>query len=113
MAEPFFRRRDVVAALAAATIIALTLNIWFNTVTTPENIDSYMWLARLNEPAGRAAECMARFFYPRIGYPSNVRCALALGYPILVGLWVLPILTAITIGRFTISRYRGRAKRAC
>ena len=113
MAGPFFRRRDAVVAFVAGTTIALTLNIWFNTVATPETIDSYMWLARLHEPATRAAEWMARFLYPRIGYPSNVRCALAFGYPILVALWVLPLFTAINIGRFTIWLYRERAKRAC
>lgn len=72
----FFKRRDTVVAIAAGTLMAVALN-------------GYMWLARIHERAGSAAERLAHALYQPVGYPWCVRFALVYGYALPVGMWVL------------------------
>ena len=75
MAITFFSRRDAFAAIAAGTLIAVALNVCYNLVAGPETMEAYIWLARIHEPAGRAAERLAHVLYPKLGYPWCVRFA--------------------------------------
>ena len=97
---------DAVVAIAAGTSIAIGLNIWYNVVARPETIESYMWLARLHEPAGSIAERLAHALYPQIGYPWCVRWALVCGYLLLVSAWALATFLAIKVGRLLRSAWR-------
>jgi hypothetical protein len=103
MAGGFFQRREVVVAIAAGTLVAVALNVWYNVVGRPELIDSYTWLARIHEPAGSLADRLAHTLYPRVGYPWCVRWALVCGYLLLVCMWVLAAFLVIKIGRLMIS----------
>jgi len=93
------RGRDALLALALGTAAAFALNIWFNIVATPQAIDSYLWLARLQEPGSQTGEWLARILRPLVGYPWNVRLAVAGGYSVLVGMWALIALAAILFFR--------------
>jgi hypothetical protein len=102
MAGGHIRKGDAIIAMAAGTAIALGLNVWYRIAATLENIDSDSWLARIHGPAGRLAERVAYFLYPRIGYPWSVRYAVVCGYVVLISMWVLAAFAVLKIGRLTM-----------
>jgi len=106
MARSHFRKGDTITAVAAGTAIAFGLNAWYR-IVSPESIDTYLWLARIHEPAARLAERLFYFLYPRIGNPWSLRCAIVYGYVILVVMWALAAFTVLKIGRLAM---RGEAQ---
>jgi hypothetical protein len=103
MAVASSTRRDAVIALVSGPAIAIALNIWYNHVANLQTIDSYLWLARVHEPAGSIAERLALKLYPSIGYPWCVRWALACGYLLLIGMWVAAVFLALRAWRLSMS----------
>src|SRR5687768_8406552 len=101
MIGPFFRKREALIALEIGSVIAVALNIWFNIVYSLETIDSYDWLARLQEPGIQAGEKITHSLYPLVGYPWNVRLAVPCAYGILIVLWSLVIFPLVKIWCFT------------
>jgi hypothetical protein len=99
MAGGHIRKGDAITSIAAGTVIALSLNVWHRIAATLENIDSDSWLARIHRPAGRFAERVAYFLYPKIGYPWSVRYAVVCGYVVLISMWVLAAFAVLKIGR--------------
>jgi hypothetical protein len=93
------RGRDALLALAFGTTTAFALNFWFNIVAKPQVIDSYLWLALLQEPGSQTGGWLARVLHPIIGYPWNVRLAVTGAYGVLVGMWALIALAVIAICR--------------
>jgi hypothetical protein len=104
-----YRKRDALVALAVGAIIAFALNIWFNAVAKPETIDSYLWLARLQEPGAQVGERLIHPLYRAVGYPWNVRIAVLFGYGTLVVLWTALVLSVMGFGRLTISVLKRRS----
>jgi|ERR1035441_6476011 hypothetical protein len=93
------RKRDALIGFVCGTVITFGLNIWFNVVATPANIEDYLWLARLQEPGAKLGEKIAWSLYPVIGYPWNVRLAVPCGYGVLIVLWTLAVFALVKIGR--------------
>ena|ERR1039458_4024063 len=97
------RKRDALIGFVCGIVIAFGLNIWFNVVATPANIEDYLWLARLQEPGAKVGEKIAWSLYPMIGYPWNVRVAVPFGYAVLIVLWALTVFALITAWRSAYS----------
>jgi hypothetical protein len=99
MAEGLLKRRDTVLAIAAATLISIALNVSYRVIANAEMIDRYPWLARIHEPAVSLAERVFYVLYPRIGNPWSLRCALAGGYIVLVGMWAFAAFVLLKLAR--------------
>src|ERR1035441_6170021 len=108
-----FRKRDALIALAFGTVIAFGLNIWYNVAATPpKNIDSYLWLARLQEPGAKVGDKIVWFLYPVVGYPWNVRVAVPCGYGVLILLWTLAAFALGNVGRSVYVAFSHRQARS-
>ena len=81
---------------------------WYNAATTPENIDNYLWLARLQVPGVRSGEWTLRTLYPVMGNPWSLRIAIVVAYAVLVGMWTLVSLAITILVRLTASLLRAR-----
>jgi hypothetical protein len=108
MSRPVYKRRDILVAFAFGLTIAIGFNVWFNLVTTPENIDSYLWLSRLQEPGRESGLWVGRTLYPVIGNPWSLRIAIVVAYAVLVGMWTLVSLAIAILVRLTASLLRAR-----
>src|SRR5687768_8872144 len=94
-----FREREALIAFAIGSVIAFGLNIWFNAVAKPESIDSYLWLARLQEPGTQVGERIVRSLYPVVGHSWNVYLAIPCAYGVLIVLWTLATFPLIRVWR--------------
>jgi hypothetical protein len=106
MVKPDFRRRDTVVAGALGLVLTFSLSVWYNLVAKSGAIDSYLWLASLQEPGTRAGEWTLRALYHALGYPWNVRCAVACAYVVLAVMWTLVAMAGIAVGRIAASLLR-------
>ena len=106
-------KRDTVRSLAVGAFVAIGLNVLFNAVAGPTTIDSYLWLSKLQEPGAYVAEKIARFLYPVLGYPWNVRLAVPCGYAILMAQWMVATLAITILIRLTLSACKALSRRPC
>jgi hypothetical protein len=97
--------------LAVGAFVAIGLNVLFNAVAGPTTIDSYLWLSKLQEPGIYVAEKIARFLYPVLGYPWNVRLAVPCGYAILMAQWMVATMTITILIRLTLSACKALSRR--
>jgi hypothetical protein len=104
-------KRDTVRSLAVGAFVATGLNVLFNALAGPTTIDSYLWLWELQEPGAHVAQEIARFLYPILGYPWNVRVAVPCGYAILMAQWMVATLAITILMRLTLSARRALSRR--
>ncbi|MGC4050726.1 MAG: hypothetical protein QM757_15225 [Paludibaculum sp.] len=95
------RCRQVLIALSLGCILAFGLNFWFVAVTTPENIENYLWLANLNEPGAYVAERVFRSLHLRFGERWSYRAAILGGYTVVVLIWSVASLAALHMAGLT------------
>ena len=94
-----FKRRDAVVSIAAGTLIAVAVNVWYNLVVRAGTIGANIWLDRIHRPAAFLAERLAFALYPKIGDPWTVRFAVAFGYGVLLAMWILAVIAVTAIVR--------------
>lgn len=103
------RKRDAFIAVVVGSVVTFGLSIWSNAVAKPVTIDSYLWLARLQEPGIRVGETVLRHLYPLIGYPWNVRLGILYAYGVLVTMWTIVVFIVMTLSRIIVLITRSMA----
>ena len=104
--QGIFGKRDALVAGVLGTLVAIGLNIWFNTVTRPETIGDHVWLAWLQEPGTLTGAWLLRTWYPVIGNAWALRWAEIGAYGAIAALWTTLVAVLIVLARIIVPNRR-------